>query len=97
MRGLPHCRDDSAQLSLPSCTGADLDGRAAALEGRLCKGIRALLSSTCAQLSNVTYVYAAIGDVGMVPDSRRERLYGDAARYMVKSPIPNAGLWQDPR
>ena len=94
VHSLPHCRDDVPPPPLPAC---ETEGRAVLLEGRLCAGIAAILAASCQQLGNVSFVHDLVGSVGMVPDTRRDRLWGDAWKYMVQSPIPNAGLWQDPK
>jgi hypothetical protein len=110
MRGLvqlPGCTD-GVPIALPDCS----QERITSLEGngkghrisahanhgvRLCLGVKALLSASCEQLGNSSFMREAIGAIGMVPDSRHDRLYGAAAKYMVHSSLPNAGLWQDPQ
>ena len=61
----------------------------------LCAGVGGILAASCNKLSNHTWLTSAIGAIGLVPDTRRERLYGDAAVHMVSN--RRAGLWQDPK
>ena len=65
---------------------------------RLCFGIRQLQSSTCAQLSNHSFVMGAIQAIGLTFDMRKADLYGVAASSMIRTSDPNTkiGLWQDP-
>jgi hypothetical protein len=64
-------------------------------DNRLCAGVGGILAASCNKLSNHTWLTSAIGAIGLVPDTRRERLYGDAAVHMVSN--RRAGLWQDPK
>ena len=87
-----HCSDARGRSPLPEC------GHLAGAAWRLCYGVSVLLSASCHQLHNLSFVTAVIGEVGVVPDSRGTRLYGDGARYMVPGhPLPNVGLWQEPQ
>lgn len=90
---LPHCTDDAQRRPpLPPCkelSGAPL---------RLCRGVALFLSASCAELANHTYVTNTIGSIGVVPDSRGSRLYGQGAKHIVPGHArPNVGLWQEPQ
>ena len=69
----------------------------------LCVGLKKILSAPCSALYNHTFLESAIATVGVVPDTREERLYGESAKHMVKGLYgsqhykPNVGLWQEPQ
>lgn len=94
---LPHCRDVDALPStrIPApCHGLQKSDRHAF---RLCHGVAAILRAPCADLANLTFMTAAVGAIGMVPDTRGKQLYGNDAKYMVHAGAPSVGLWQEPR
>ena len=83
---------DAALPPLPDCNGLD------AAHDRLCRGVRSILGGSCAALTNISRLATVIAEIGVVPDSRGQHLYGAGAKQMVRSPggVPNVGLWQEP-
>ena len=63
----------------------------------LCWGMRMLQDASCEQLSNTSYLQEVIQTTGITFDQRKHFLYGDAAKYMIRTSTgQKIGLWQDP-
>ena len=61
----------------------------------LCVAVAAILSATCAQLADESFLVSTIRSVGTVPDARRARLYGVESGLESRSKV--TGVFQDPR
>ena len=95
-----HNCSDSALTSLPplpaeACGGLSTNGTAA--HPRLCAGLRAIREATCAQLASIEFMIVVVHTIGLVPDARRERLYGPAVQHMIPGHSSKVGLWQEPQ
>ncbi|KAL1495909.1 hypothetical protein AB1Y20_014552 [Prymnesium parvum] len=66
---------------------------------RLCDGVRSLLLANCSQLADPQFVAQLAREVGMVPDPRGCRLYGEecAAAHEGEAAVKRQdGMYQDP-
>jgi len=59
--------------------------------------MRMVQEASCAQLGNTSYLREVIQTTGVTYDSRKAELYGEAAKYMLRTSTgQKIGLWQDP-
>ena len=94
---LPFCVDNEpAHVTLSEKACATVQGAAT----WLCSGLLRMQRASCEQLGSVDFLKAIVLQVGLKPDGRAEKLYGNASRSMVvvhgKSAKGKVGLWQSP-
>ena len=70
---------------------------------RLCHGVARIHGASCDELTSAPFLEGIINEVGLVPDPRRDWLYGAASAHMVCQPgtsgcasYGKVGLWQEP-
>ena len=94
---LPFCVDgEPAHVTLSEAACAKVQGAAT----WLCNGLLRLQRASCAELGSVDFMKSVVMQIGLKPDGRAERLYGNASASMVqvhgKSARGKVGLWQSP-
>ena len=89
------CADPPPLSLVPACdsvTAANGSGMP-----RLCEGLRTIHRAPCTALGDLAFLISVIEKIGLVPDVRRDRLYGSAVVHMIPGHSSTKGLWQEPQ
>ena len=98
---LPHCQDSNREAVVFQDSACASQSQA---QRRLCNGIKRIQQATCAELGSEQFMIDVISSIGLCPDGRGSKLYGNFTKAMVavaaegggKGDERRVGLWQNP-